>query len=83
MFTSVVNDVRLVQSHMGVPLITYTCYQLSESSDLYKYPVNELHYAADAMQKGLKPPTNIGLKRLRAKNAARRAKKRINPSSIP
>jgi hypothetical protein len=41
-----------------------------------KYDEKDVHFAIGAVQKGLKPPTDVGLKRLKRKNFLKR--KNIN-----
>jgi hypothetical protein len=63
-----------------VDLSGYQCYELKRDAVLDSYDTSNLHYAIDAMQKGLKPPTNIGLKRLGKKNG--KTSKRIRKSKL-
>lgn len=58
----------MVKNFFGVDLSGYKCYQLDHNDDIYKqFDNTTVHYAINAMQKGLKPPTKIGLRRLKKK----------------
>lgn len=56
---------KLITKICGVDVSNYKCYELNHSDPVYKeFNNSTIHYAINAMQKGLKPPTKIGLKRL-------------------
>lgn len=69
------SEKKVVKSVCGVDLSGYQCYELKQSDPVYKdYGKSNLHYAINAMQKGLKPPTKIGLRRLNKKRALKKIK---------
>lgn len=50
----------------GVDVSGYQCYELNADDPVYaNFNKTNIHLAISAMLKGLKPPTRIGLKRLR------------------
>ncbi len=73
----------MIEKHHGVNLADLQCKKLHNSAIYSKYEKDELHYAVDAVQKGRKPPTKIGLKRLIKKNKARAWKKKQDTKAIP
>lgn len=53
----------------------YKCYELNHDDPVYKqFDNSTMHYAINAMQKGLKPPTKIGIKRLKKKAIKKKLK---------
>lgn len=46
-----------VTSHLGVDLSAYESYELKDDPIYQKFNSSNIHFAINAMQKGLKPPT--------------------------
>jgi hypothetical protein len=61
---------------MGVELTGYQCYELKPGPLFDSYREGDLHYAIDAVQKGLKPPTRVGLKRMKKRNMKKKQKRK-------
>ncbi len=62
------NQQKKVRSHYGVDLSSYQCYQLKPDAIFSQYTPQDVHFAITAMQKGLKPPTKIGIRRIKRRN---------------
>lgn len=69
-----------VTSYQGIDLSAYQCHVLKPDPVYEKYNSSNVHFAINAMQKGLKPPTEIGLKRARKKHFKKKLK---NLASTP
>ena len=52
-------------SYYGVDLTNYNCHKLLPDSVYSTYPKEEIHFPIGAIQKGFKPHTHIGIKRIK------------------
>jgi hypothetical protein len=65
-------------SYCGVNLEAYECHKLVPDPIYSNYTKEQLHYPIGAIQKGLKPHTIIGIKRIEKRNSRISMKNRLN-----
>lgn len=64
-------------NYLGVDLSNYNCCQLKPELLYSDYKSEDLHFPIGAVQKGLKPHTEIGIKRIKKRNLIKKNKARM------
>lgn len=77
-----INDQNIVNSYLGVDIKDYNCQKLAPNPIYSNYQKEQLHFPIGAIQKGLKPHTYIGIKRILRRNKEKKRKQHLDTKFI-